>query len=357
MSDTVLVAPDRSATHQEIFQQPSLWPLTLSVIEGTQFADPVRHSPAVITGAGTSAYAAAAIAASWRNARAIPTTDLLLNTDILSNETSLLVSIARSGDSPESVGVLQRVQRQFPHVQHVAITCNGTGKLAQAEGVRAIVLDPRTNDRSLAMTSSFSNLVLAGMAIRNVEHLAPAMSSICQRVQAQLPKFEQLAQVLAAKQPARAVILASPSLFPAARESALKILEMTAGRCIPLAETFLGLRHGPMSFVERQSLVLCFLSSDPVTRLYELDLVAELRAKHLGYLVAIAPEDVNPASFDEVIPAAAGSLNDALRTPFEIVFPQLLAYHLSLRAGLNPDNPSPDGIITRVVGGVLIHGG
>ena len=357
MSNTVLIAPARTATHQEIFQQPSLWPLTLSVIEGTHAPDLMGHGPAVITGAGTSAYAAAAIAGSWRNARAIPTTDLLLNCDILSEQTSILVSIARSGDSPESTGFLDRVQRQFPQIKHIAITCNATGKLAQAKGVQAIVLDPRTNDRGLAMTSSFSNLVLAGMAIRNVERLAPAMSAICQRVQEELPHSEQqLAQDLAATQPARAVILASPSLFPAARESALKILEMTAGRCVPLAETFLGLRHGPMSFVERQSLVLCFLSSDPVTRLYELDLVAELRAKHLGYLIGIVPEGVDAASFDEVIPASASELADNLRTPFEIVFPQLLAYHLSLRAGLNPDNPSPDGIITRVVGGVRIHG-
>ncbi len=357
MSDIAITASGRAATHEEIFQQPLLWPVTLSQIESTALSAAAKHSPAVITGAGTSAYAAAAIAGAWHNARAVPTTDLLLDDSILSGQIATLVSIARSGDSPESIGIVEKVQRQFPHVAHIALTCNSSGKLAQAKGVQAIVLDPRTNDRSLAMTSSFSNLVLAGIAVRRSGDVSPALASICRRVETLLPELEQHAERVASRQPSRAVVLASPKLFQAARESALKILEMTAGACIPLAETFLGLRHGPMSFVQRQSLVLCFLSADPVTRLYELDLVSELRAKGLGYLVAIAPDGIDTTLFDEVIPASAGELDDALRTSFEIVFPQLLAYHLSLRSGLNPDNPSPDGVITRVVAGVRIHGG
>ncbi len=357
MSDTVITASGRAATHEEIFQQPSLWPVTLSQIESTTISAAAKHSPAVITGAGTSAYAAAAIAGAWHNARAVPTTDLLLEDSILSGRIETLVSIARSGDSPESIGVLEKVQRKFPQIAHIALTCNSSGKLAQANGVQAIVLDPRTNDRSLAMTSSFSNLVLAGIAIRRAADISPALPFICRHLETLLPQLEQRAEQIAGRQPSRAVILASPKLFPAARESALKILEMTAGGCIPLAETFLGLRHGPMSFVQRQSLVLCFLSTDPVTLLYELDLVSELRAKGLGCLVAIAADGVDSSLFDEVIPASAGELDDALRTPFEIVFAQLLAYHLSLRSGLNPDNPSPDGVITRIVGGVRIHGG
>ena len=55
------------------------------------------------------------------------------------------------------------------------------------------------------------------------------------------------------------------------------------------------------------------------------------------------------------MPALAPDLPDSLRTPFEVVYGQLLGYHLSLRAGLNPDNPSLGGIITRVVQGVTIH--
>jgi tagatose-6-phosphate ketose/aldose isomerase len=55
------------------------------------------------------------------------------------------------------------------------------------------------------------------------------------------------------------------------------------------------------------------------------------------------------------VPANAPHLPDYLRVPFEAVFPQLLAYHLSLSCGLDPDNPSPDGVITRVVQKFRLH--
>jgi tagatose-6-phosphate ketose/aldose isomerase len=110
-----------------------------------------------------------------------------------------------------------------------------------------------------------------------------------------------------------------------------------------------------MSFLRPDTLVLCLLSSDATRRLYELDLVQELRAKKLGYLVGIADPNGAGGSFDEVIPAVLPDAADDLRTPFEILTPQLLGYHLSLGIGLNPDNPSPEGVINRVVQGVKIH--
>jgi tagatose-6-phosphate ketose/aldose isomerase len=130
---------------------------------------------------------------------------------------------------------------------------------------------------------------------------------------------------------------------------------MTAGHFPVVTETHLGLRHGPMSFVKPDTLVLCLLSNDPVRRRYEDDLIDELRAKKIGYLVGIVDPGASNGLFDEVIPAIAPQAIDALRTPYEILGPQLIGYHLSLRIGLNPDNPSPNGVINRVVQGVRIH--
>jgi tagatose-6-phosphate ketose/aldose isomerase len=309
----------------------------------------------VVTGAGTSAYAAFAIAESWKTARAIPTTDLLLDATPFFDKNGLVISLARSGDSPESVAAIENVQRSFPAVKHLAITCNPEGKLAAAKGVDVLMLDERTNDRSLAMTSSFSNLVLAGIALRHGSRLRAVIGTVCGRVSAAFASLEQQAREIASRSPSRVVILASRPLYGAAREAALKILEMTGGRTVAIPETFLGLRHGPMSFLRPDTLVVCLLSSDPFIRRYEEDLVEELRVKHLGHIVALGPEESAIRLFDNFIPANAPELPDMLRTPFEIVFPQLLAYHLSLNAGLNPDNPSPDGVITRVVKGFRIH--
>jgi tagatose-6-phosphate ketose/aldose isomerase len=151
------------------------------------------------------------------------------------------------------------------------------------------------------------------------------------------------------------VVLSSSPLQGWAQEARLKALEMTAGAFAVMAETYLGLRHGPMSFAREDTLVLCLLSSDPLRRLYEVDLLRELRAKNIGYLVGIAGPDAPDGLFDAVIPAVAPNLRDDLRTPYEIMAPQLLGYHLSRGKGLDPDNPSPGGVINRVVQGVVIH--
>ncbi len=344
-----------ATTHAEIRQQPELWPTTLSRVQERFSSEWIYSKPVVVTGAGTSAYAAAAIAASWKGAWAIPTTDLLVDLAPFFSDGGLLISLARSGDSPESMAALTKVRREFPQVSHLAITCNAEGKLARAEGIRTLLLDPRTNDRSLVMTSSFSNLVLAGICLNHTNQLSAALPGLCQQVKSLLPKFEQLAERIANRSVSRVVVLASTPLFPMAREISLKILEMTAGKIVALPETFLGLRHGPMSFLTADTLVVSVLSGDSQIRRYEEDLLQELRSKKLGYLVSVVPENVAHSIADELIPACAAMLPDFLRTPFEIVFPQLLAYHLSLRAGFNPDNPSPDGIITRVVQGFRIH--
>src|ERR1700680_426084 len=136
------------------------------------------------------------------------------------------------------------------------------------------------------------------------------------------------------------MVLTSAALVPLAREASLKVLEMTAGRTAAISETFLGVRHGPMSFLRPDSLVLCVLSSDAERRRFEEDVLRELRQKKLGH---------------DFIPAMAPDLPDDLRGPFEIIFPQLLAYHLSLASHLDPDNPSPDGVITRVVQRFQLH--
>lgn len=343
-------------TLREIRQQPELWPTTLERVAAADANSIVRGRKAIICGAGTSAYAASAVAASWMNAQAIPTTDLLLYSkqDLERRvpdfaEHGLLVSLARSGDSPESVGVILRTQNMFPRVAQLAITCNEHGQLARLPGVKPIVLHPLTNDRSLAMTSSFSNLILAGLAAAHGEVLTERLPTIAASTKGGLSGLEMIAQRLASRMPSRIMVLTSAALAPLASEACLKVLEMTAGQITALPETFLGVRHGPMSFLRPDSFVLCVLSSDADLRRYEVDLLTELRQKNLGHLIVVGASGSTTELAHEFVPAVAPDIPDYLRTPFEIVFPQVLAYYLSLAAALDPDNPSPDGVITRVV--------
>ena len=356
-------------TLKEILQQPLLWPTTVDRVraasERFRLADKLAHERVLLTGAGTSAYAAVAIASAWPRAIAVPTTDLLVDAERYLAEVDVVISLARSGNSPESAAVVERVRVARPEIRQLAITCNEESALSESGVDHLIVLDPRTNDHSLVMTSSFSNLVLAGLALAQPDKVASVVETVSKRADKLLPSIDANCRRIAADVHDRVVILASSPFRGWTSEAGLKLLEMTAGRFPLVTESFLGLRHGPMSFVKADTLVLCLLSRDPVRRMYEMDLVRELRAKKLGRLVGIVGEDAPSSAgkngaepeqlFDEVLPAVAPKLPDDLRTPFEIVTPQLLGYHLSLRIGLNPDNPSPDGIINRVVQGVTIY--
>jgi len=338
-------------TLAEIRQQPATWPETLRRVKEASLG---TLPPAVITGAGTSAYAAMAVEAAWPGSRAIPSTELFLDFETALADIPLVVSLARSGDSPESVAVVEKIRKRLPHVRHIALTANANGRLANWPGVQAILLDPRSNDRSLAMTSSFTNLVVAGYCLARPSEMEAALPALCNGAAEALGRCAT-AQQLAENPPARLVALASAPLFGAARETCLKVLEMTGGRIATLADTYLGLRHGPMSFLDADTMVLCFVSSDPRLRRYEMDLVNELRAKKIGRLIALAPAGADAGVFDLVLSTKACVQPDYLRTPVSIVFSQLLAHSLSMRLGLNPDSPSPGGVIHRVVQGVRIY--
>lgn len=348
-------------TWHEIQQQPLLWPTTaVQVREGIarlQLQDRLANARVVITGAGTSAYAASAVAAAWPRSIAVPSTDLLLATERYIEDSTVLISLARSGNSPESMAVVERVHRLRREVWHLAITCNPQGALATSPLVNSIILDPRTNDQSLVMTSSFSNLLLAGLYLAKRDLMEPVIASAVAEAQLKFVLINQKMKKLANRVEDRVLLLGSAPFFGWAQEGTLKVLEMTGGRFPAMAETYLGLRHGPMSFVGPNTQVICLLSNDRAARLYEEDLVRELRAKKLGYLVGICHDGNNATSqlFDEVIPPLLRQASDDVRTPFEILGPQLFGCHLSMRAGLNPDCPSPSGVINRVVQGIRIY--
>ena len=346
-------------TLQEILRQPLLWPTTLervgSASDRLKLPVKLQNAQVLLTGAGTSAYAASSVASAWPHAQAIPTTDLLVDTERYLTEVDAVISLARSGDSPESPAVVERIRGLRPDILQFAIVCDEDGALTHSNLDGLIVLDPRTNDQSLVMTSAFSNLVLAGLVLAQPNAVPASVDIFSKRAAELLPDIDRACRQVAPHVRDRIVVLSSSPLLGWAREAGLKTLEMTAGHFPAVTETYLGLRHGPMSFVKADTLVLCLLSSDPVRRRYEIDLVHELRAKRIGYLVGIVDPNGSEDLFDKVIPAVAPQLDDSLRTPYEILGPQLLGYHLSLRIGLNPDNPSPEGVINRVVQGVRIH--
>jgi len=367
-------------TIREICQQPSTWTLTSELM--------VCSTPALIhglegisslalTGSGSSEYAGDCVRMALQkelgiNVLAVAGGALLTHgTQALPiGRPALIVSLARSGDSPESVGALALMLKTEPELRHLVLTCNRKGSLANAfredPRVVTITLDERTNDRSLVMTSSFTNLVLAARILGLLQDPS-RYQSICTALASGARVLLQtqvgaLAQV--SKAPFRRVLfLGSGARFAAAREAALKMLEMTAGRVSTACETYLGLRHGPMSAVHDDTLLVCFLSSESRLRAYEADVLQELAQKQLGLFRLIAGDRVPReliAPRDVVIPYEipfehAGDAGDDSLPVMDVIVGQILALFRCLAEGLRPDAPSASGVIQRVVQSFPLH--
>jgi tagatose-6-phosphate ketose/aldose isomerase len=363
-------------TLQEICQQPWTWLRTCERMIASQndLREDLKgiHSLA-LTGSGSSEYAGECVRSPLQNELGIPTESISGGALLMyggkalpPGRPGLLVSVARSGDSPESSGVVEWLLGTEPQIRHVVVTCNEQGRLAKAwretRNVRVITLPSETHDKSLVMTSSFTNLLLAvrfmGMLERpdayrtRCETLSQITTELMQS------KFDTLAKISAADF-RRAVFLGSGSRFAASREASLKMLELTAGRVTTVCETYLGLRHGPMSCVHDDTMIVCHLSCDPTVRAYELDLLRELDRKKLGLFKVIVGENVPHSAVrerDEVIECRGLSkLGEDDDAAVHVVVAQLLAFFRCLEEGLLPDSPSEEGIINRVVEKFPLH--
>ena len=284
------------------------------------------------------------------------------------SDASLLVSVARSGNSPESRAAVDWLLEVRPRVRHLFVTCNKDGALATSyagvQGVRSVVLPDETNDESLVMTSSFTSLVLAGLGLGVLDALdayearARALSQVAAAV---LVERSDALAAAARSGFGSALYLGSGCRLGAAREAALKMLEMNAGKVATMAESFLGLRHGPMSAVHADTLVVAFLSSDPLARAYELDLLRELRRKEHRRAPGGRGRRGPGRGGDGARRRGRGrgrrrpELGDDELALVDVLVSQLLAFFRCLDAGFRPDSPSDDGIITRVVSDFEIH--
>jgi len=373
-------------TPHEISGQADAWPSTLSVIEehakeirsfleARGLRGPRNARPAIsLIGAGTSDYIGRCICGLFRqcwdcDVDVTPSTSVLSSfSDFLVPEKSRIwISISRSGNSPEGVAVLQRALSDHPEISHIVISCDETGNMTQQIQGRSnclsILLRPETNDKGLAMTASFTNMVICGQALANLWNLdsyREILTVLCEAAPLFLSNASELAASLAKRKFARACFLGSGVLAGVASESALKLLELTAGRIKTMSETTLGLRHGPMAALDRDTILIQFLSTDETRRRYELDLLHEIESKGLVALTiavngAETCELPNLDSTHLLAPDRWGSIPDFYRPVLDIMFGQCLGLFASLEVGLTPDTPSPTGAINRVVPAFEIH--
>lgn len=365
-----------SDTAREIAQQPTVWRELGGLLEAAApeidaFLRPLLDRPdlrVVLTGAGTSAFAGDLLAPALAKATrlrvdAVATTDVLGDPGAVFVEDvpTLLVSFARSGNSPESVAAVRLADQQLSAVWHLLVCCNAESDLARllAGNDRALALPipPAAHDAGFAMTSSFTTMVLAcwfaltgtKAAVEVVEQLAGAAETLL--------AAEPEVVALADRGFRRVVYLGSGALTGMAQESALKLLELTAGDVLGYHDSALGFRHGPKAMLNDETLVVVLRSTDAYIRQYDDDIAAELirdlDPKRVVVLSARPLPDELAGSGREV--AGLDGLDDAHVAVVYAVFVQLFALRSSVARGLTPDNPFPSGEVNRVVRGVVVH--
>lgn len=367
-----------SWTEKEIRQQPVCWIHALNHIDDIRsaidhFLTPLLHKNdlrIVLTGAGTSAFIGDIIAP-WlsrhtgKNISAIPTTDLVTNPmDYLSTaHPLLLISFARSGNSPESVAAVELANQFVPECYHLSITCNETGSLYQnaidSDNAFALLMPAETHDRGFAMTSSITTMMLSCLAVFAPEAInSKTFGDVAERCQTILASLGDFSCDVFGNEPwKRIVYLGSGGLQGAARESALKVLELTAGKLAAFYDSPTGFRHGPKSLVDNETLVVVFVSSHPYTRQYDLDLLAELRRdKQAMRVVAVSAEtDADIEAGPHILLPPARAFIDIELVFCFLIYAQVFALTQSINVGNTPDTPSASGTVNRVVQGVVIH--
>ncbi len=367
-------------TAKEIAQQPRIWQKTWQLVHdkkeqlgaflGTAFTE--KSLTVVLTGAGTSAYIGNVLQGPFqkntnKTTTAIATTDLILHPEQYFNKkATLLISFARSGDSPESVAAVNIADEFCEKVYHLIITCNSEGRLALSsdQGKKrtlVFLLPPEADDQSLAMTSSFTSMLLAGLLISRVAEISrlraqvDLLSLFAENI---LENYTERLRSVATLDFQRAIFLGSGPLRSVANESDLKVQELTDGNVICKSDSFLGFRHGPKAVINGATLLVYLFSNNAHVYQYEADLVKAISLGEKGLyrigVIETAKKGIEADMLIELSPNGE-SVDEEMLSVVSVLPAQLLGFYKSLELGLSPDKPSRKETITRVVRGVTIY--
>ena len=371
LDKTKLEEKDFKHTYTEILNQADTWLEVYDLYEKRKddidnFLQKLgKDTKVIFTGAGTSEYVGN-IAKDYLKSHgdfdfeSVATTDLVASPYLhfKRNQKTLLVSFARSGNSPESLAAVNLGEKLVDDFYNLPITCAKDGKLAQRlkdDDKSYVFLEPdQTNDKGFAMTNSFSSMLLATLLIfdsktENKKEIVEKLSKLGKDIYERMDEIEKLVDF----DFNRVAYLGSGPLGKLGKEARLKILELTAGEVATIWDTSLGFRHGPKSFVDPKTLIISFISSNDYTRLYDLDILDEIYQDGIAKkIIGITNEDLGK---DYELVFESKGLNDAYLSIAYIIIGQLIALITSLRVGNRPDNPSRSHTVNRVVKGVTIH--
>lgn len=373
-------------TAEEIAQQPRMWLETARIIGEklpaiTAFMERCQQ-PGLricITGAGSSGYCAEFIASAANiclgcKADAPHTTDIVGSPEsvlsVYKDVPTLLISLARSGNSPESVGAVEYARKKISNLSEICVTCAEDSALSrltkekEAEQKALIITLPKeTCDRGFAMTSSFTSMAVAAygiLAYKEYDEFKNNVAVLASIAENKLDELSRIAQAAVynkfGKEFDRAAFLGAGILKGIAHEASIKISELTTGGVNVVSDTPLGFRHGPKSMITDNAFTLHVISCDSLTRKYDTDLLREIAAQKRGNkIITVSDAKLDLPGIDYEVTLNAGFKNDFYFGVACVVFAQLFAFFKSQAMGIPTDNPCPGGELNRVVKGVKIY--
>ncbi|HBH85777.1 MAG: hypothetical protein A2X05_01445 [Bacteroidetes bacterium GWE2_41_25] len=367
-------------TAKEISRQPDLWMETYHKLLNEKekirnFINKVLGKDClyvILTGAGTSAFIGEALVGPFQKkwgvcTRAIATTDLITHPEnyFMRSRPTLLISFARSGDSPESLATVELANKYGDELYYLNITCNKDGELARRAGTEnslVFLLPEETNDRSLAMTSSFTSMLLTGLLILDINQIdnrLPIVNKLKDYGNFILENSTDSLRRLAETDFQRMVFLGSGPLIGAAHESHLKVQELSDGNVICAYDSFLGFRHGPKAIVNKATVIAYLLSNNVHAKKYELDLIRSVNETSKGHKSIAIGNGFDPVELNIDLPIMlSNGISDIPEEFLPVIYllpAQIIGFFKSFSLGLSPDSPSNSGSITRVVQGVTIY--
>ncbi|MDB2158035.1 MULTISPECIES: SIS domain-containing protein [Clostridium] len=366
-------------TATEIRQQPELWRETYKLILDQKESiqrfinkNVDKNTRIVLTGAGTSDYVGDTVALELNKkleakVEAIATTDIVSNPNeyIEKNVKTILVSYARSGNSPESIGAYDLFENNVDDITQIVITCNKDGDLAKRcvnnEKNMLVLMPEKSNDKSFAMTSSFSCMTLATLLIfdiENIEKNKEFVEIVSSQAEEILDNRWSEIKQLVDYEAERVVYLGSGTLKGLCQEMALKNLELTSGQVTTICESVLGFRHGPKSIINDKTLVIIMATNEEYTKLYDIDLIKEIHndlGNHKLAVITYENDEIMKENCSNYICVNGKTIPNIYKIFNYMIFGQMFGYLSSLKLNISPDNPRPDGTVNRVVKGVVIH--
>ncbi|MDO4778633.1 MAG: SIS domain-containing protein [Tissierellia bacterium] len=365
-------------TLSEILHQPNIWKEAhKNYIEQKtdieKFLSSIRSKHAgkmrvIFTGAGTSEYVGNIIVDYLRKNddyqfESISTTDIVSNPYLYlkRNTPTLLVSFARSGNSPESLAAVEICSKLIDNFYNLAITCADNGKLANSlygkENSYVLIMPDGSNDKGFAMTSSFTSMMLSALLIfdnRSDEEKLKIVEFLIDSVNSIIKREKELTELIDFDFE-RIVYIGSGTLSKLVNECRLKILELTAGQVVTCHESSMGFRHGPKSFVNDKTFIVSLVSNNEYTAKYDIDILNEVYHDEIAKnILAISTSKID-SGFEQFTIDAPANLEDVYLSFPYVFIAQIISLLTCNRVGNSADSPSRSGTVNRVVKGVVIH--